>query len=173
MASCRGRLSVCLFLLGAASVAAGPVQTASAEPSIRVVDYGLYAVKRSGREVPARRTLTGSVKIVSTMRLTRKTDKVLAQLGTNFGLRIDLFGFPKGPVTLTIRALHPRVTNPETGVARSVSEYDWQVVGRRSLYFGYGIRKRWHINEGIWTVQILYGGKVLAQKRFELIVPLN
>ncbi len=163
-------VSIAVAASAVAGVAAGPVL---AEPRVRIADYGLYEVKRSGREVAAKRTLTGSVKIVSTMRLTRKTDKVLAQLGTNFGLRIDLLGFPSGPVTLTIRARHPRVTNPETGVTRAVSEYDWQVVGRRNLYFGYGIRKRWHINEGVWTVQVLYRGKVLAQKRFELIVPLN
>ena len=173
---CRGRtgpaaaitLPVCL--LAVSGIASG---SAFADPRIRVIDHGLYEVKRSGKAVPARRTLTGKVNVVRTMRLTRRAGKVIAQLGTNFGLRIDLLGFPPGVVTLTIRARHPKVTNPETGVTRSVSEYDWRVTGRRNLYFGYGIRKRWHINEGIWTVQILYRGKVLAQQRFELVVPLN
>lgn len=146
---------------------------AQAEPRIRVVDYGIYEVKHSGRSVPAGRTLTGKVSVVTAMQLVRQTTKVLAQLGANFGLRIDLLGFPPGPATLTIRATHPEVTNPETGVTRAVSEYDWQVSDRRGIYFGYGIRKRWHINEGVWTVQIIYQDKVLAQRRFELIVPMN
>lgn len=150
-----------------------PAAPASAEPRIRIVDYGLFEVRRSGETVRADRTLTGRVTVVTKMKLIRRTDKILAQLGTNFGFRVDLLGFPPGTVTLKIRARHPKVTNPTTGVARAVSEYDWQVSGRQGIYFGYGIRKRWHINEGVWNVQILHDGKVLAQQKFELIVPMN
>ena len=49
----------------------------------------------------------------------------------------------------------------------------WAVIGRENVYFGYTFDYGWEIAEGIWTKQILYNGKVIAEKKFKIIVPLN
>jgi hypothetical protein len=74
---------------------------------------------------------------------------------------------------LTIRSIHPPITNPKTGRTMTVSEYDWPVTMRDNVYFGYTFDHGWEIAEGVWTKQIVYKGRVLAEKKFKIVVPLN
>jgi hypothetical protein len=55
----------------------------------------------------------------------------------------------------------------------SVSEYDWPVVARDDVYFGYTFDHGWEIAEGVWTKQILYNGRVIAEQKFKIVVPIN
>lgn len=160
-----------IFLVVAAALAgAAP---ASAEPKATILSYGLYDTRRSGEVEKGERTASGELRSVDAHRLTRQTDEIVGQLGESFGLDLRLEGFPDGPVTLTIRTTHPPITNPKTGQAMTVSEYDWTVAMRDGVYFGYTFDYSWEIAEGIWTKQILYQGRVIAEKKFKVIVPLN
>jgi hypothetical protein len=146
---------------------------ASAEPTAKIVAYGRYQTADVGPPQPAAHTVAGEVRPVQNHRLLQETDEIVGQLGNTFGVEIDLAGFPPGPIKLTIRTLHPRLTNSRTGKTMSVSEYDWTVAARHKVYFGFTFDDRWEIAEGYWTKQIIYNGKVLAQKRFKIIVPMN
>ena len=106
-------------------------------------------------------------------RLIQQTAEIVGQLGTSFGLELRLDHFPPGPATLTIRTIHPPITNPNTGRTMTVSEYDWTVADRDHLYFGYTFDHGWEIAEGVWTKQIVYKGRVMAEKEFKIVVQLN
>ena len=151
-------------------VAAAP---AAAEPGVRVTEYGQYESVSAGTIEKAERTVQGEVRPVATKRLIKRTDTIVGQLGNSFGIEIDLDGFPPGTVVLTIRTLHPPLTNPETGRVMTSSEFDWPVAGRQAVYFGFAFDHRWEIAEGEWAKQIVYNGKVLAEKKFKVVVPLN
>ena len=159
-----------LGLAGALLLAAG---AAAAEARGMIVSFGRYEIVETGRPEKAERTVAGEVKPVQTRRLIQQTDEVVGQLGNTFGFEVDLDGLPPGPVTLVVRTLHPPLTNAETGKTMTVSEYDWPVVGRRKVYFGFTFDYRWEIAEGVWTKQLVYDGKVIAEKKFKVIVPLN
>lgn len=159
-----------LGLAAALLLAAG---AAAAEPRGRIVSFGRYEIVETGRPEKAERTVAGEVKPVQTRRLIQQTDEVVGQLGNTFGFEVDLDGLPPGPVTLVVRTLHPPLTNAETGKTMTVSEYDWPVVGRRKVYFGFTFDYRWEIAEGVWTKQLVYDGTVIAEKKFKVIVPLN
>lgn len=157
----------------AAIVFAGVAATASADPRGRIVSYGRYEIIESGLAEKAERTVAGEVKPVETRRLIQQTDEVVGQLGNTFGFEVDLEGLPPGPVNLVVRTIHPPLTNSETGRTMAVSEYDWPVAARHKVYFGFTFDYRWEIAEGVWTKQLVYDGKVIAEKKFKVIVPLN
>ena len=171
------RLSAARFLaviaLGLAVAAPAVTVPASAEPRGKVVAFGRYAINESGKPEKAERTVAGEVKPVDNPRLIQETDEIVGQLGNTFGFEVDLAGLPPGPVNLVIRTIHPALTNSETGKTMTVSEYDWTVSAREKVYFGFTFDYRWEIAEGTWTKQVVYNGKVLAEKKFKVIVPLN
>jgi hypothetical protein len=154
-------------------IVAGGAGLTAAEPRGKIVSYGRYEIVETGRPEKAERTVAGEVKPVETRRLIQQTDEVVGQLGNTFGFEVDLEGLPSGPVNLVVRTLHPPLTNSDTGKTMTVSEYDWPVVGRSRVYFGFTFDYRWEIAEGIWTKQLVYNGKVIAEKKFKVIVPLN
>ena len=169
----RFAFSLALTVALALPLSLGAVATAQAQPSISVSNYGQYQTRNSGKSVRKPRTASGEVSPVSKQRLVRKTTKIFGQLGRSFGVEIDLKGFNSGPVRLTIRTIHPPITNPKTGQTTRVSVYDWDVAGRQGVYFGYTFDYGWELAEGVWVHQFLYKGRLLAQKRFQVVIPLN
>lgn len=165
----RGIAAALIF--AAAAMALG--ETAAAEPRGKIVTFGRYEIVETGKPEKAERTVAGEVKPVETRRLIQQTDVIVGQLGNTFGIEVDLEGLPPGPVNLVIRTLHPALTNSDTGKTMTVSEYDWTVAAREQVYFGFTFDYRWEIAEGPWTKQIVYNGKVIAEQKFKVIVPLN
>lgn len=146
---------------------------AFADPTVDITGYGRYETERTGQRVKRPKTASGEVTPVRRRRLVKKTTTIFGQLDRSFGIELDLNGFPSGPVTLTIRTLHPPLTNPKTGRTLAASEYNWDVSGRKGIYFGFTFDYRWELAEGTWVQQIWYKGKLLAQKKFKVVVPLN
>ena len=153
--------------------ATGAVSSSLAQQRIAISQYGQYQTRNSGKSVRKPRTATGEVSPVAKQRLVRRTNQIFGQLGRSFGVELDLDGFDSGPIRLTIRTLHPPITNPKTGKTTRISEYDWDVVGRKSVYFGYTFDYGWELAEGVWVHQFFYKGRLLAQKRFRVVIPLN
>ena len=161
-----------IFVAAAVSFAAPPA-LASGEPSATLQSFGRYDTRRTGQVDKGERTATGELRSVDLHRLVEQTDQIVGILDNSFGVVIRLRDFPPGPATLTIRTIHPPLTNPKTGKTMTVSEYDWPVMIRDNVYFGYTFDHAWEIAEGTWTKQILYNGRVIAEKTFKVVVPLN
>jgi hypothetical protein len=161
------------FLFMLLVLAAAAPGAASAEPSATITSYGRFETRRTGEIEKSDRTASGELQSVSAHRLVQQTDEIMGQLGNSFGFDLRLENFPPGPATLTIRTTHPPITNPRTGRTMSVSEYDWPVTMRDNVYFGYTFDHGWEIAEGVWTKQIVYKGRVIAEKKFKIVVPLN
>lgn len=158
-----------VFLAIGSAPGAGPVQ---AQPTIAISNYGEYRTQRSGESLREPRTAAGSITFLSGVRLVNRTTVVFGQLGRDFGVEIDLQGFGETPVRLTIRTVHPPLTNPETGRTTRISEYRQEVEDRRNVYFGYTFSYLWELAEGEWVKQFLYRGRVLAEQRFRVVVPM-
>ncbi len=155
------------------AVFAVPPALAADEPGATILSYGRFETRRSGEIEKSERTASGELQSVTAHRLIQQTDEIVGQLGNTFGIDLRLENFPPGPATLTIRTYHPPITNPNTGRTMTVSEYDWPVTMRDNVYFGYTFDHGWEIAEGVWTKQIVYKGRVIAEKKFKIVVPLN
>lgn len=162
-----------LFLVFAVAAFAAPPVLAAGEPGATILSYGRFETRRTGEIEKSDRTASGELQSVDAHRLVQQTEEIVGQLGNSFGLNLRLENFPPGPAMLTIRTFHPPITNPKTGRSMTVSEYDWAVAGRENVYFGYTFDHGWEIAEGVWTKQIVYRGRVIAEKKFKIVVPLN
>ena len=156
-----------LALFGAGTAAA------AREPSGSIVSFGRYDTRIAGKPEKAERTASGVVQPVDGHKLLEQTDLIVGQPGNTFGIELKLENFPSGTASLTIRTTHPPLTNPKTGKTTTVSEYDWTSATGENTYFCFSFDDGWEIAEGVWTMQVLYEGKVIAEKKFKVVVPIN
>ena len=157
-------------LLILAAFAAAPVARAS---QVEIKDYGFYDLSVDG-SVPAPEDVSGSRNIVSNIRLQRQTDEIDAQLGRSFGFRFRIADPSLVGRTLTLRTIFPPLSNPETKRTMSTQDRNFTVGSTGDvLYDGYRFDYDWEMAEGIWTFQILDGSRVIAEKKFKVIIPMN
>ena len=174
------RPTLAWILLALAVAAAAPAAAKSKQPSvggfatpaIEIIDFGLYASAHVRTE-KAPDQIAGEREIVSHVRLLRSTRKFAAQMGRTFGFRYRVRDPALAGARLIFRLRFPRLTNPRTGASRTWQDVPQTVQVGTVRFEAYGFDHRWEIAEGIWTMQILHKGKVLAEQRFHVIVPLN
>ena len=155
-------------LAGLALALAAPVQ---ASGQVEIKDFGFYDLSVDG-SVPAPDDISGSRNIVSNIRLQRQTEEIDAQLGRSFGFRFRIADPALHGQQLTLRTIFPPLTNPES--KRTMSTQDRPFTGTSEvLYDGYRFDYDWEMAEGIWTFQILHNGKVIGEKKFKVIIPMN
>ncbi len=167
----RSRLAF-LAVLVAITTLGGAVSVAR-EPGAVIVEFGRYEVRPAGEAQRAERTASGVVQPVTGHRLVEKTDVIVGQPGNTFGIEVKFVNFAPGTVTVTLRKFHPPLTNPKTGKTTTVSEYDWPVRTDQSSFFCFSFDEGWEIAEGDWTMQVVYKGKVVAEKKFKIVVAMN
>lgn len=145
---------------------------AAAGPSVDVIEYGLF--KTSGvRRIAMPRSVSGEMNLVSHVRLIRKATVIAAQPGRSFGWRYRFRGLAPG-ATVTLRTLHPALTNPKTGLTMAFSERLVRVDRPQNIrYTGYTFDNAWEMAEGEWRFQVVYKGRVIGEQPFKIVVPLN
>lgn len=161
-----------LTLLVPTAIAAAPAASARDGASVIVEDYGVYET-RADKRVPHPNSATGEMNIISHLRFLRKAKTISAQLGRSFGWRYRLKGVPDN-AQVTFRTLHPPITNPDTGRTKTSS---WRTITVKKpfnlRYTGYTFDYSWELAEGRWAFQVLYGGKVIGERAFNIVIPLN
>lgn len=162
--------AVALLWLLAATGATGA--NAAAGPSVDVIEYGLFETSEV-RRVAMPRSAAGEMNLVGQVRLIRSASVIAAQPGRSFGWRYRLRGLPAGSV-VTLRTLHPALTNPKTGRTMAFSERRVRIAHPENIrYTGYTFDNAWEMAEGEWRFQILYRGQVIGERPFKIVVPLN
>jgi hypothetical protein len=155
-------LAIVALALAAPALASGQVE---------IKDFGFYDLSVDG-SVPAPEDISGSRNIVSNIRLQRQTEEIDAQLGRSFGFRFRVTDPALYGKTLTLRTIFPPLTNPES--KRTMVTQDRPFTGSSEvLYDGYRFDYDWEMAEGIWTFQVLHNGRVIAEKKFKVIIPMN
>jgi len=144
---------------------------AQASGQVEIKDFGFYDLSVDG-SVPAPEDISRSRNIVSNIRLQRQTEEIDAQLGRSFGFRFRIADPALHGQQLTLRTIFPPLTNPES--KRTMVTQDRPFTGSNELlYDGYRFDYDWEMAEGIWTFQILHNGKVIGEKKFKVIIPMN
>ena len=157
-------LAVALFL------AAGPA--AASDRGVEIVDYGIYDHTVTA-VVPEPKDVAGERTTVANVRLREKTVVIDAQKSRMFGFQFRVTDPALYGRKLTTRKLVPKLTNPKTGRSATVVEGE-VVAGPGTLFLNaYGFDYDWERAEGEWTFQVLHDGKVLAEKKFKVILPMN
>src|SRR5690606_9560444 len=145
---------------------------ARAGDRIVIEDFGTYDHVVT-QIVPDAKEVAGERSLVADIKLRESTLTIDAQRGRMFGFQFRVVDPALVGQTLTIRKLVPRLTNPATGRSTTVME-DEVVAQPGTLHLNaYGFDYDWERAEGDWTFQVLHQGKVLAEKTFKVILPMN
>jgi hypothetical protein len=152
-----------LFFAGAA---------ARASTQIEILDFGFYDVSVQGT-VPAPEDISLERNVVGNIRLERQTDEIDAQLGRSFGFRFRITDPSLIGRRLVLRTIFPPLTNPKNRRTMTTQDREFVAMVGETLYDGYRFDYDWEMAEGIWTFQIVDGGKVIAERKFKVIIPMN
>jgi hypothetical protein len=140
---------------------------------IDVIEYGIYTGTPQGaRSEPG--TAAGTVTTLSDIEHAATTRKIPAQQGVRFGFRFIVAGNPAGavvPLHMVTIFPPPGLTNPATQIRKDRSEYESNAIIGTASFKGYNFTNDWEVAPGIWTMQIWYQGRKLAEQKFTVVRP--
>lgn len=140
---------------------------------ILIVDYGIYTHSVDRFEAEPKH-VSGERVIVSNVVLLRQAEEVDAQLGRMIGFQFRVADPALVGKTLTIRRIVPPLTNPKTGRTATMIERDVLVAHVNQLLLNaYRFDYDWEMAEGLWRFQVLYEGRIIAEKTIKVVVALN
>jgi hypothetical protein len=140
---------------------------------IDVTEYGIYTGTTQGMR-PEPGTATGTVTTLGDIQHAATTRNIPAQQGVRFGFRFTVVGAPAGaivPLHMVTIFPPPGLTNPATQQLKDRNEYDNNAAIGASSYKGYNFTNDWEAVPGIWTMQIWYQGRKLAEQKFTVVRP--
>jgi hypothetical protein len=136
-----------------------------------IADYGIYRRSSKG-EVNAPETNVGHIHAVASVELVQRTEQIPATLDTSFGIRYRVSGNPNGAIIQgTVNVIHPETKNPESGKTTAVDQWPFTAKLGKLKYTGWHFDHLWELVPGKWTIQLIYRGKVIAEKQFEVQKP--
>jgi hypothetical protein len=143
---------------------------------VAIINAGTYtaqsvsAPSRAGQLSP-----TGTVGTASNWHFVSDSTDVAGQVGTQFGIEFRIDGNPVGEgVTLHLVLNFPPqgIRNPNTGDMMHTANIAFPnlKIGAICL-LGYGFDNAWEIVPGVWTEQIWYQDRMLAERTFTVSKP--
>ena len=170
------RLPVLAFCLLAAAArgAAAQTPTVAEQPDvtgITITNVGTYTAQTTSAPArPGQDTPTGTVGTDVNWRFVSDLPDVASKIGTQFGIEFRLEGTPAGDgVTLHAAFTFPPqgMRNPNTGDMMHAAKIAFpnMKIGALCLV-GYGFDNGWEIVPGVWTEQIWYQDRMLAERTF-------
>ena len=118
---------------------------------------------------------TGTIGTATNWHFVSKTSEVAGEVGTQFGIEFRLEGNPVGDtVTLHMVLKFPPqgIRNPNTGATMHTADVTFPDLKIGALcLLGYGFDNAWEIVPGVWTEQIWYQNRMLAERTFTVSKP--
>lgn len=160
-------LSLLLLLL----VSTGAYAQTPQIDRIDVVEYGIYTVNTEST-LSAPGVAGGTRNIVSDIRHAATTRNVPAQKGVKFGYRFTVIGAPAGtivPIHMVVILPLPGLRDPAMQKPFTRDEYDRTAGIGTTSFTTYSLDDDWEVVPGIWTFQIWYQGRKLAEQKFTVV----
>ena len=160
----------------AAVQAATVVAPAATVSGVTVTNTGTYKAQSvSAPSGAGQLSPTGTIGTASNWHFVSKTSEVAGEVGTQFGIEFRLEGNPVGDtVTLHMVLKFPPqgIRNPNTGATMHTADITFPDLKIGALcLLGYGFDNAWEIVPGVWTEQIWYQNRMLAERTFTVSKP--
>jgi|GEM_PF-2210328 len=141
---------------------------------VELIDYGIYRTEVS-RTVDAPESVSGTASAISRRKteLVSQTERIPATLGTLFGFRYAVVGEPRNrkvPLRLTLLL-------PDTPGGKNADNADRRISHTltppisKTDFVGFGFQTEQESIPGIWTFQLFFEDRLMAEKRFTVYVP--
>jgi hypothetical protein len=170
-----------ISLLAAAPGMAGAqtatvVAPATIVSGVTVTNAGTYRAQSvSAPSGAGQLSPTGTVGTASNWHFVSSAIDVAGQVGTQFGIEFRIDGNPVGEgVTLhmVLKVPPQGIRNPKTGDTLHTVDMTFQNLKIGALcLLGYGFDNAWEIVPGVWTEQIWYQDRKLAERTFTVSGP--
>jgi hypothetical protein len=138
--------------------------------SVEIIKYGTYKSEILRHE-DAPKAAIGSKTVSRNIVYLQTTDKIAATSGISFGFDYIIHGTGDDLVEITVKYLHPPMTNPKTGKVFTSQEISSTKKMGVKNSIGYRFAEEWEIVPGTWTIQLFYGDKKIAEKIFYITKP--
>jgi hypothetical protein len=161
-------LSFALICLVAPTFAAEPKGEIKGE----VIEFGTFELAGPQLTIPNAKTLDGAERNAPAARFTRQTDKIPAQVGTQFGFRFKLTNLPAvGSVDLKTIVKHPPIKDEKGVVEREYTVTTTLPVtdGYVSEVTGYSLDRPEELVPGVWIFEHWYRGRKLVTQTFSVV----
>jgi hypothetical protein len=138
---------------------------------IDVLEYGIYTLNTE-TTLSAPNTASGIRGTANNILHTQTTQTIPAQLGVRFGFLYKVVGVPTGmvvPLHLVTIFPFPGLLNQATQHYKSQEEFDENKAIGVNSFRGYGFDNNWEAVPGVWTFQIWYRGRMLAEQKFTIV----
>ena len=147
--------------------------SAQAPVTAEIYEFGLYALGPITAVEPS--TEYGVPRLYGDqISLLEETHEVPGRLDVSFGVRFVVRGPPEGipvPVTLVVRYPPQGLYNPERSGPSYFDEQTSLPLAGREAFLTWDFLEQWHIEPGIWNIEIWHDGEKLAEQWFEVITP--
>jgi hypothetical protein len=113
-----------------------------------------------------------SQNVVSNIRHAVTTTTVPAQIGVHFGFRYRVNGNPPGEkVEIKKVTIFPPagLKSPKSAQPLQRNEYTFVRSIGETRYTDYSFDSAWELVPGVWTMQLWYGDRKLAEKSFTVV----
>jgi hypothetical protein len=174
--ACATALVLSLFAAVPCAAAATVVAPSATVSGVTVTNAGTYKAQSvSAPGGAGQLSPTGTIGTASNWHFVSKTSEVVGEIGTQFGIEFRLEGNPVGDsVTLHMVLKFPPkgIRNPNTGTTMHTADIEFPNLKIGTLcLLGYGFDNGWEIVPGVWTEQIWYQDRMLAERAFTVSKP--
>lgn len=146
-----------------------PRAIASEEIKAEIINYGLLKPITKESKVDSAKTTAG-YRRVAMWKVTEKTDRIEAKLGTQFGIEFSVRGLPSRRVIILRKTVsHPMITKPDGEVSKGYSlkiPVPTTSEGTIRGVEGYGFDHEYELVPGEWTIRFWYKNRNLVEKTF-------
>ncbi len=160
---------VLLLLFGSSSLGAQEPRI----DRINIVAKGVYQAEVAKRiEDPSQ--ATGQRQILGNIKLVDNTTSIPAKNPIQFGFQYVIVGAPNdAQISVKMVTLYPKhgLKNPKTHETTYRDEYAIERTVGATHFKGYKIDADWEAVPGVWTFQIWYQNRKLAEQSFTLVKP--
>jgi hypothetical protein len=135
-----------------------------AEPSCKIVDYGLVSTEKQSGTRPYAGAIGGEAIVFDDFKIYKTTTVVPVRQGIRFGVRRLIENIPSGEnVRIVVR--HPRMKGPLGDIDSQVFE-EQNPAGLRDSY---GLDEPYEQVAGQWRFEYWYAGKMLCAHEFSTV----
>jgi len=166
----RKLLAASLIVLASCVV---PVSSFGAQvDGVDILNYGTYAASDKEGVRSADINAVEQKNQEKDWKLVTKGERIPAKIGTSFGIEYVIKGAPAGEaVKITLRYLHPTISNPETGKKYTSQEVSIAALVGKKIHEGYTFDHEWELVSGAWVIQVFYDGRKLVEQYFSVYKP--
>jgi hypothetical protein len=160
---------ILLLLFGSSSVGA---QTPRID-RINIIAKGVYQAEVT-EKIQDPSQATGQRQMLSGIKLVENTTSIPAKNPIQFGFQYMITGTPNDTkISVKMVTLYPKegLKNPQTHETKYRDEYAIERTVGATHFKGYKIDSDWEAVPGVWTFQIWYQNRKLAEQSFTLARP--